>query len=128
MRILIDTNVLIRALIDPARLSTAAQAVIEDPENEILFSSASIWEIAIKSAIGRADFNVTPGDIVDAATASGFIELPVRHPAALIVATLPPLHRDPFDRMLVAQAMSEPARLYTTDEFLIRYSELIVCV
>ena len=128
MRLLLDTNILIWALIDPSRLKHEAQAALEDGDNEVLFSAASIWEIAIKSALGRADFQVAPEEIVEAAVASGFIELPVRSAAALKVARLPPLHRDPFDRLLVAQAMTEPAALYTADAGLQKYSELVVLV
>ncbi len=128
MRLILDTNVLIRALIDPSKLSAETRAVLEDPANEVFFSSASVWEIAIKFALGRADFKVSPEEIVEAAAASGFVELPVGSAAALKVARLPHLHRDPFDRMLVAQAMTEPAQLYTTDKELAAYSELVVCV
>ena len=128
MRLLLDTHVLLWALIEPTRLSKATQAVLEDPENEVLFSAASIWEIAIKSALGRADFQVAPAEILEAAQTSGFAELPVRSAAALRVATLPHLHRDPFDRLLIAQAMTEPAVFYTADEQLERYSELVVRV
>ena len=128
MRVLLDTNVLIRALIDPALLAAAARSTLEDPDNDVLFSAASIWEIAIKSALGRADFQVAPERILEAAKDSGFEELTVRSDAAIRVATLPPLHRDPFDRLLVAQAISEPARLFTTDAGLSAYSELVVRV
>jgi PIN domain nuclease of toxin-antitoxin system len=128
VRILLDTNVLIRALIDPGLLGGPTRTALEDTDNDVLFSAASIWEIAIKSALGRADFQVPPHRIVEAAKDSGFEELPVRSAAALLVATLPPLHRDPFDRLLVAQALSEPARLFTTDASLVAYSELVVRV
>lgn len=128
MRILLDTNVLIRSLIDPGLLGRATRTALEEPDNEIIFSAASMWEIAIKHALGRADFRVPPERILEAAKDSGFEELPVRSAAALLVATLPPLHRDPFDRLLVAQAISEPARLYTTDASLTPYSELVVRV
>jgi PIN domain nuclease of toxin-antitoxin system len=128
MRLILDTNVLIRALIEPGRLGPDARSVLEDPEHEVFFSVASVWEIAIKFALGRADFKVPPEEIVQSAEASGFVELPVRKPAALKVATLPHLHRDPFDRLLVAQAMTEPAHLYTTDKDLVAYSELVVHV
>lgn len=128
MRLILDTNVLIRALIEPSQLSAETRAVLENPEHEVFFSSASIWEIAIKFALGRADFKVSPEEIVASAEASGFVELPVRSGAALKVATLPHLHRDPFVRLLVAQAMTEPAQLYTTDKELAAYSELVVCV
>lgn len=128
MRILLDTNVLIRALIDPGLLDATTRTALEDPDNEVMFSAASIWEIAIKSALGRADFQVPPERILEAARDSGFEELPVRSSAALLVATLPPIHRDPFDRLLVAQAISEPARLFTTDAGLAPYSELVMKV
>ena len=128
MRILLDTNVLIRALIDPGLLGAITRTALEDPDNEVMFSAASIWEIAIKSALGRADFQVPPERILEAARDSGFEELPVRSSAALLVATLPPIHRDPFDRLLVAQAISEPARLVTTDAGLAPYCELVMKV
>ncbi len=128
MRLLLDTNVLIRALIDPSQLSQEARRLIEAPENLVQFSAASIWEIAIKSSLGKADFRVTPKDMLDAALASGFDELPIHSLAALAVADLPPIHRDPFDRLLVAQALHEPARLVTTDAALKPYSELVLCV
>jgi PIN domain nuclease of toxin-antitoxin system len=94
----------------------------------VLFSAASVWEIAIKAALGRADFKVAPAEIVAAALETGFAELPVSAAAALRVADLPPHHRDPFDRLLVAQALTEPARLYTADPALEPYSELVVRV
>jgi PIN domain nuclease of toxin-antitoxin system len=128
VRLLLDTHVLLWALIEPAKLAPAIRVQLEDPENEVLFSAASVWEMAIKVALGRADFQVSPETIVVSARASGFIELPVRSAAALKVGLLPPHHRDPFDRLLVAQAMTEPAVLYTADARLLLYSELVVCV
>ena len=128
MRFLLDTHVLLWALIEPSRLAQTIQTVLEDSQNEVLFSAASIWEIAIKYALGRADFQVHPDSILEAALNSGFAELPVRSAAALRVGTLPHLHRDPFDRLLIAQAMTEPAAFYTADETLRAYSELVVCV
>jgi PIN domain nuclease of toxin-antitoxin system len=115
-------------LADPDRLGGPLRAILEDPDQEVLFSAASIWEISIKAALGRADFKVTPGEILAAALDTGFAELPVRAAAALKVAELPPHHRDPFDRLLVAQALTEPARLYTADAALEAYSELVVRV
>ena len=126
MRILLDTHVLLWALIEPARLGDEARAALEDPDHDVLFSAASVWEMSIKAALGRAEFHVSPARIVGAALASGFTELPVRSAAALKVATLPHHHRDPFDRLLVAQAMTEPAVLYTADAQLTAYSELVV--
>jgi PIN domain nuclease of toxin-antitoxin system len=128
VRLLLDTNVLLTVLIEPQRLKPDARDVLENPDNEVLFSAASLWEIAIKAALGRADFRVTPEAILAAALASGFVELPVRSATALKVASLPHHHRDPFDRLLAAQAVSEPALLYTTDTLLTAYSELVVLV
>ena len=128
MRLLLDTHVLLWAVIEPKRLSTEIQVLLENPDHEVLFSAASVWEMAIKAVLGRADFQVPPATIVDAAQASGFIELPVRAAAALKVASLPHHHRDPFDRLLVAQAMTEPVALYTADALLSVYSELVVCI
>ena len=128
MRILLDTHILLWALIDPARLSDKVRATLEDPGHEILFSAASVWEMSIKAALGRADFQVSPAKIVEAALDCDFMELPVRSGAASRVAILPHHHRDPFDRLLIAQAMMEPAILYTADTQLAVYSELVACV
>jgi PIN domain nuclease of toxin-antitoxin system len=128
VRLLLDTNVLLWTLIEPVRLKPEIRTVLEDREHEVLFSVASVWEMAIKAALGRADFQVSPARIAEAAMASGFVELPVRLAAALKVGELPHHHRDPFDRLLVAQAMTEPAMLYTADAQLLVYSELVVCV
>jgi PIN domain nuclease of toxin-antitoxin system len=88
-------------------------------------SAASIWEIAIKSALGRADFPVRPRDIANAARRGGLIELPPRADTAASVADLPPHHRDPFDRLLVAQALAEPAIVVTAARKLARYSDQV---
>ncbi len=126
MRLLLDTHILIWATIEPARLKPDVAALLTDGAQEVLFSAASIWEMAIKAALGKADFNVSVERIVVAARTMSFTELPVRTPEALAVADLPLHHRDPFDRMLVAQAMSLPARLLTADAQLQRYSELVM--
>jgi PIN domain nuclease of toxin-antitoxin system len=125
MRLLLDTHILLWALIAPDRLPKAVREAIETPTNDVLFSSASVWEIAIKAGLGRAEFNVEPAELVAAALDSGFVELPVRSAAAIKVATLPPHHRDPFDRLLAAQAMTEPAVLLTADAKLPAYSEMV---
>jgi PIN domain nuclease of toxin-antitoxin system len=126
VRLLLDTNILLWFLGEPDRLGPEIRHQIRSRENEVLFSAASIWEIAIKAALGRADFRVSPDAIFDASIRSGFVELPVRSAAAVRVATLPLHHRDPFDRLLIAQAMTEPARLYTADAGLEIYSDLVV--
>jgi PIN domain nuclease of toxin-antitoxin system len=125
MRILLDTHVLLWALAESSRLDEETRETIETGGEEVLFSAASIWEIAIKSRLGRTGFAVKPGDIARAALDSGFSELSVGSQAAAHVAELPLLHRDPFDRLLVAQAMIEPAMLYTADQRLPMYSELV---
>lgn len=126
MRLLLDTHILLWALGEARRLPETARNAILDPENEVLFSAASIWEIAIKSQLKRVDFGSSPQAIARAALDSGFDELPVRATHAALTGKLPAHHRDPFDRLLVAQAISEPARLLTVDSALRPYSELVV--
>ncbi len=125
MRLLLDTHVLLWALGDPGRLDAGTRDLLEDSGNTVLFSAASIWEIAIKAALGRADFAVRPEQVVQAARMTGFVELPIGADAAARVAGLPAHHRDPFDRLLVAQAVAEPAWLLTADPLLPPYSELV---
>jgi PIN domain nuclease of toxin-antitoxin system len=125
MRLLLDTHVLLWALVRPERLDAVTRAALEDPANDVLFSAASIWEIAIKARLGRADFPQNPDQVAAGARATGFAELAVRAEAAARVADLPLHHRDPFDRLLVAQALCEPARLITADPQLPPYSELV---
>lgn len=128
MRLLLDTHVLLWALDAPARLDGMTRDLLEDAANDVLFSAASIWEIAIKARLGRADFTVRPEQVAREARLTGFIELRVSAEAAARVADLPLYHRDPFDRLLVAQAMAEPARLYTADPLLTPYSELVTLI
>ena len=125
MRLLLDTHILLWALADDPRLDRRAKSWIEDPSNLVLFSAASIWEIAIKLSLRRMDFGVRPDEIAAAARATGFTELPVQGDAAARVADLPLHHRDPFDRLLVAQAIHETVRLVTVDPQLSAYSELV---
>lgn len=125
MRLLLDTHVYVWYLADSPKLSKRARAEIAQAE-DVFVSAATIWEAAIKSAIGK--LRVAPDGLVAGIEASGFKELPisVRHSAA--AAALPPHHRDPFDRMLIAQAMHEPMRLLTTDAQLRRYSDLVEAI
>ena len=128
MNLLLDTHILLWALDEPERLKADMRALLENPDNEVFFNAASIWEIAIKARLGRIDFPAGPEDIIQAARDSGFTELPVRADAAAWVARLPLHHRDPFDRLMVAQALAEPMRLYTADPLLPPYSELVMLV
>jgi PIN domain nuclease of toxin-antitoxin system len=125
MRILLDTHVLLWVLLEPDRIDSDTHAQLEDDSNEVLFSTATVWEIAIKFGLRRADFTVAPAEIAQAAIDTGFEELVIRRNAAALVADLPLLHRDPFDRILVAQAIVEPAVLLTIDHQLRPYSELV---
>ncbi len=127
-RILLDTHLLIWSLIEPKRVPAAARVAIEDDRVMVLFSAASMWEIAIKSALGHADFGVSPSEIIRSALDAGLRELPVTSATAVKAADLPFHHRDPFDRLLVAQALAEPAYLYTADRVLMAYSDLVVAV
>ena len=128
MHVLLDTHVLIWSLYELEKLDQATGTLLEEPRTEVLFSAASIWEIAIKARLGRVDFKRRPEAVVEAALETGFTELPIRSNAAALVADLPLHHRDPFDRLLIAQAMSEPARLLTSDAQLRAYSELVTLV
>ena len=125
MRILLDTHILIWSFHRSSRLSAPVRAQIEDPANEILFSAASFWEIAIKASLKRPDFDVDPGRLLNEATKAGFNELSVTSRTAIAVRDLPFNHTDPFDRLLVAQAMTEPCILFTADRKLQTYSELV---
>ena len=125
MRILLDTHVLLWALAEPERLDADTLEAIQSTVNDVLFSAASIWEIAIKAGLRRADFVVDPVQIVSEALNAGYAELALHSNAASLVADLPLLHRDPFDRVLIAQAITEPAFLYTVDPRLAPYSRLV---
>lgn len=122
---LLDTNVLLTALIAPERLPAEVRGELERPANTILFSAASIWEIAIKRSLVRDDFDFEPEDIEALALQTGFVELAVRAAHCHRVRHLPWHHRDPFDRLLVAQAEALPAHLLSTDGVLERYSALV---
>jgi PIN domain nuclease of toxin-antitoxin system len=124
LRVLLDTHLLLWALSQPSKLSAVARKQIAAAE--IYVSAASIWEISIKSALGKLAAN--PGEVLAAIEPAGFSMLPITGEHAARVADLPPLHRDPFDRMLVAQASVEPMLLLTNDEVLRGYGSIVtVC-
>ena len=128
MRLLVDTHLLLRAAARSERLPTEARRLLENPRNEIHYSAASLWEIAIKLALRRADFQVDIGRLLPALSEMGFLELPVSGAHAASLAVLPPLHKDPFDRMLVAQCLAEPLLLLTNDAVLAGYGETVKVV
>ena len=121
MRLLLDTHVLLWTLIEPARLPANAMQALTAPENGIYFSAANIREIAIKCALDRPDFPVEPELVRTTALSTGFDELAISGLHAARVRQLPLLHRDPFDRLLVAQTEIEPLILMTDDPLLARY-------
>lgn len=120
MKLLLDTHLLLWAAVGSG-LSQAAAALISDPENEPLFSAASIWEIAIKASLGRPDFDLDAGVFRRALLESGYEELAITGTHAAAVAALPDLHKDPFDRILVAQAVVEGVTLLTADQAVLAY-------
>jgi PIN domain nuclease of toxin-antitoxin system len=123
MRLLLDTHIFLWAVTDNSLLKTPARRIMEGAE-QVFVSAASIWEIAIKSRLGKIDGD--PDELVRAIETSGFMELPVRAVHAAGVANLPLHHADPFDRLLIAQALSEPLKLLTVDPVLTQYSDLVV--
>ena len=120
MKLLLDTHLLLWAAAGSG-LSSAAAGMIDDPANELFFSAASIWEVAIKSALGRPDFDLDPGVFRRALLESGYEEMAITGAHAAAVATLPDLHKDPFDRILVAQAIVEGVPLLTADQAVLAY-------
>lgn len=128
MRLLLDTQILLWALSDSPRLSTVARATINDPGNTPLFSSISIAEVAIKSALGKPDFLFDPIVVRRQLIDDGYLELPLTGEHALALVRLPPIHKDPFDRMLIAQAMAEGVRLVSADGDVARYGAVVLGV
>jgi len=126
MRLLLDTHVLLWALSGSKRLPHDARELIESAQNEVLFSAASIWEIAVKAQLLRAEFGVDVETIAAAARDTDFDELAISSRHAAGVAALPLHHKDPFDRMIMSQAIVEPARLVTADRALAAYSSDLV--
>ncbi len=115
MKLLLDTHLLLWAADDSKKLSSKARKRLSDRDNELIFSVVSLWEVSIKRGLGRADFAVDPRLLRRGLLDNGYAELAVSGHHALAVDALPPLHRDPFDRMLVAQATVEGIILLTTD-------------
>ena len=121
MKLLLDTHLLLWAAGQPDRLSPAARTQIEAAQNELIFSAASLWEIAIKRGLGREDFHVDGRLLRRGLLDNGYTELPISCEHVLAIDTLPPLHKDPFDRILLAQALAEGITLLTADTLLAQY-------
>lgn len=122
MRLLLDTHILLWWVMADRRLSKTLADVIASPENDVAVSAASIWEIAIKRALGRIEVDLD--DLLSSMTADGFTELPLRFAHSLKLETLPRHHDDPFDRILIAQSIAEGRRLVTKDNLILAYAGL----
>lgn len=121
MSFLLDTHILLWAAGAPDRLPADTRLLFEDPATELIFSAASLWEIAIKNSLARADFNVDARLLRRKLLENNYTELAVTGAHAVAVNSLPPIHKDPFDRILVAQAQVEMLTLLTADEIIGRY-------
>ena len=121
MKLLLDTHVLLWAAGQPDHLPAAARTLLDDPQNEPVFSAASLWEIAIKSGLGRDDFQVDARLLRRGLLDNGYRELPITSEHAVAIDGLPPIHKDPFDRLLVAQSMVEGITLLTSDPLVAQY-------
>lgn len=121
MKFLLDTQIAMWAYFQSKRLSAQARAVFDDLQNELVFSTASLWEMAIKRGIGKPGFQFDPRVLRRAMIDDGYEELPVLGQHAVAVDALPPIHKDPFDRLLIAQAMVEGITLLTADAVIARY-------
>ncbi|WP_293806850.1 type II toxin-antitoxin system VapC family toxin [uncultured Bosea sp.] len=128
MKLLLDTHLLLWLALDSGKLSTRARSVIEDASNNLFFSAASIWEVAIKRGLDRDDFTVDPRLLRRGLLDNGYEELAIDSRHAVATLDLPPLHKDPFDRILIAQAMVEGMTLATADEAVARYPGTILRV
>ena len=125
MRLLLDTHILLWALTDDPRLSIPVRTLLLEPHNDVFFSAASVWEIAIKRTLRRSEMPISATDAIRLFHEAGYEELSISANHTAMVETLPPLHADPFDRLLVAQALTEPMRLITHDRIVASYSNLI---
>ena len=121
MKLLLDTHLLLRAAAQPNRLSAAALRLIDNSANELFFSAASIWEVAIKCKLGRTDFQADPRLLRRGLLDNGYSELPILSDHVVAIDNLPPIHKDPFDRLLVAQATVEGFSLLTADSVVAEY-------
>jgi len=128
MNILVDTHVALWAIADSPGMPAGARNLILDSQNSIFVSAASVWEIAIKHSIGKRNMPISAREALRYFRESGYFILQVSAEHAAFVETLPPYHKDPFDRMLVAQALLEPLRLLTHDQELAKYSDTIILV
>lgn len=122
MKLLLDTHLLLWAAGEPKRLSRQTRTLLDDADNQLLFSAASLWEVAIKRRLGREDFKVDTRLLRRGLLDNGYSELPIRSDHVVATESLPPIHKDPFDRILVAQATVEGVTLLTSDARMSQYA------
>lgn len=125
MKLLLDTHLLIWAAESIERLPTGARVLMANPENELLFSVASIWEVAIKRGLNRPDFQIDARMLRRGLIDNGYRELPILSEHVVAIDALPPIHKDPFDRLLIAQARVEGILLLTDDTTVAQYQGLV---
>jgi PIN domain nuclease of toxin-antitoxin system len=128
VKLLADTHLLLWAAVRPDQLSETADRLLTDRNNEVYFSAASLWEVAIKRGLGRADFQVDPRLLRRGLLDNDYVEMPITSDHAVAVDLLPRLHKDPFDRILVAQSVVEGMTLLTADPMVARYPGAIQLV
>lgn len=128
MNLLLDTHIALWAITDDAKLSLVARELIVSPDNVVWVSAASVWEIAIKRAQGRGNMPISSQQALEFFKQSGYRILPIDAKHATVVENLPAHHQDPYDRILVAQALSEPMRLITHDPKISLYSDTVILV
>jgi len=128
VKLLLDTHVVLWAAGQPERLSDSARTLLTTPENMLFFSVASIWEIVIKRGLGRDDFKVNPRRLREMLISHGYAELAVGAEHVLAIESLPPIHKDPFDRLLLAQAQTEGMLLLTVDATVSKYKESVLSI
>ncbi|MBI5100303.1 MAG: type II toxin-antitoxin system VapC family toxin [Nitrospirae bacterium] len=128
MKLLLDTHIALWAITDDPKLPQSALALIMSADNEITVSAASIWEISVKHSLGRGNMPVSGNEALGYFKEAGYRLLPVSAEHAAYLESLPPIHADPFDRILIAQAISEPMRFITHDVLLTGYNGLIMAV
>ncbi|MEY4414355.1 MAG: hypothetical protein RIQ53_1648 [Pseudomonadota bacterium] len=128
MNLLLDTHVALWAITDSPRLPIKARELIVSPKTTLWVSAASVWEIAIKHSLGRGDMPVSAQEALGHFLDSGYRMLPIEPEHAAAVGELPAHHADPFDRILIAQALIEPMRLMTHDALVAKYSDTIIAI
>ena len=126
MKLLLDTQIILLAAMD--KLPLSALEYIMDEANELFFSSASIWEVVIKRGLNRDDFDVDPNLLLDCLLENGYKQIHITSKHALLTGTMPAIHKDPFDRIILAQSIGEGLHLLTTDRIMAEYPVQVILI